>query len=142
MIGKIENSQKNHQVELVMRLDKWLWCARFFKTRQLASTAIRSGKATVNRCRAKPSRQITVGETLVIEKQGMVYEVEIRALSSQRLSAPLAMRLYIESPQSIQRREQQLELREHDRLSRVRIDRQKPDKRGRRLMKKFKRGSV
>ena len=132
------NSGQNEQ----MRLDKWLWCARFFKSRQLATAAIKSSNVTINGSKAKPSRSITIGDYLVIDKKGLVFEVEVIALSAQRLSATLAAELYLETQQSIAKRQQLSELRKLDRLSQIRAPKQKPDKRGRRDRAKFKRGEA
>jgi len=125
-----------------MRLDKWLWCARFYKTRQLASTAISAGKVGVNRGRSRPARKITVGDRLVIDKKGRYFEVDVLGMSEQRLSAPLAVQLYSETAESIERHQQQLKIRQLDQLSRVQVDRQKPNKHDRRVMEKFKRGPM
>jgi len=125
-----------------MRLDKWLWCARFYKSRQLAVAAIKSNNVTVNRSRAKPARSILIGDILLIDKKGVVFEVEITALSKQRVSAPLAAQLYCETEQSIEKRRKQNEIRKLDRLSRIAVPNQKPDKRSRRDRAKFKRGQI
>lgn len=132
------NSGQKEQV----RLDKWLWCARFFKSRQLAATAIKSSNVVINGSKAKPSRSIAIGDYLVIDKKGLVFEVEVIALSAQRLSATLAAQLYLETEQSIAKRQQRNELQKLDRLSQIRAPKQKPDKRGRRDRAKFKRGEV
>ena len=123
-----------------MRLDKWLWCARFFKSRQLAVTAIKSHNISVNGSKAKPSRLISTGDYLIIDKNRIVYEIKITGLSAQRLSAPLAAQLYQETEQSIDKRQRQSELRKQERLSRVHAPRHKPDKRNRRERARLKRG--
>ncbi len=125
-----------------MRLDKWLWCARFFKSRQLAVAAIKSSNVTVNGSRAKPARSIAIGDVLLIDKKGLVFEVEITALSAQRSSASLAAELYCETEQSIEKRQQQKEIWKLDRLSRIQAPKQRPDKRGRLERVKFKRGQI
>ncbi len=131
----INSSPKN-----AMRLDKWLWCARFFKSRQLAVTAIKSHNVSVNGSKAKPSRMLTTGDILIIDKKGIVFEVEVLGFSANRLSAPLAAELYLETEQSIVKRYQRQELGKLERLSRVQAPRQKPDKRSRRERAKLKRG--
>ena len=125
-----------------IRLDKWLWCARFYKTRQLAATAIKSGNVKVNSNKAKPSRLIAVGDRLNINKKELVFEVDISALSSKRLSAPLAAQLYCETKLSIEKRLRQREIRKLDRLGAMQVPKNRPDKRGRRDRAKFKRGEV
>jgi len=123
-----------------IRLDKWLWCARFYKTRQLAASAIKSGNVQVNGSKSKPSRSISAGDRLIIDKKGLVFEVDISALSLRRLSATLAAHLYCETQQSIEKREKQREIQKLDRLGRIHAPKNKPDKRGRRQRAKFKRG--
>jgi ribosome-associated heat shock protein Hsp15 len=90
-----------------MRLDKWLWAARFFKTRSLAKAAIEGGKVRIDGQRAKPSREIAVNMTLTIRQGWQEREVIVAELSEQRRGAPEAALLYRETPQSIQRREKE-----------------------------------
>lgn len=93
-----------HSLDKV-RLDKWLWAARFFKTRSLAKQAIEGGKIHCDGQRVKPSKEITLGVTLTI-RQGLDEKiVEVTALSDQRRGAPEAALLYQESPDSVARRE-------------------------------------
>lgn len=89
-----------------MRLDKWLWCARFFKTRSLAAAAIKSGKVKVDGNRPKPAKTVCPGETLKIRRGPYEYHVVIAALSHQRLNASAAADLYTETAESIARREE------------------------------------
>lgn len=123
-----------------IRLDKWLWCARFFKSRQLAASAVKSGNIKVNGSKAKPSRLISAGDRLIIDKKGLVFEVDVEALSPRRLSATLAAQLYCETRQSIEKREKLREIQKLDRLGGVHVPKNKPDKRGRRERAKLKRG--
>ncbi len=88
-----------------LRLDKWLWCARFFKTRSLAADAIKSGKIRCDGERPKPSKTVRPGDMLTIRKQAFKYEISILALPRARLSAADAARLYVETEASIQERE-------------------------------------
>jgi ribosome-associated heat shock protein Hsp15 len=88
-----------------LRLDKWLWAARFFKTRSLAKAAIEGGKVHLGGQRVKVSREISVGDTLQIRQGWDEKVVEVKALSDQRRGAPEAQRLYQETPDSIARRE-------------------------------------
>lgn len=90
-----------------VRIDKWLWAARFFKTRGLAKQAIEGGKVHVDGQRVKPSKDITVGLTLVVRQGWDEKEVTVLALSEQRRGAPEAQLLYEETPQSIAKREEQ-----------------------------------
>lgn len=89
-----------------MRLDKWLWCARFFKTRSLAAGAIKSGKVKVDGHRPKPAKTIGPGDMLKIRRGPYEYHVTVDALSHQRLSATAAAELYTETEESKAEREQ------------------------------------
>jgi ribosome-associated heat shock protein Hsp15 len=84
-----------------MRLDIWLWSARFYKTRQMANRAIQLGRVLIQGSKVKPSRMITLGTCLSIRREQMVQTVTIKDLSARRVSAPLAVQLYIEDPSSI-----------------------------------------
>jgi len=90
-----------------VRIDKWLWAARFFKTRSLAKNAIENGKVKSSGQRIKPSRDITVGTLLTIKIGWDEREVEVIALSVHRRGAPEAQLLYKETEESITRREEQ-----------------------------------
>lgn len=120
------------------RLDKWLWAARFYKTRALAVDAINGGKVHVNDARVKPSRTIRVGDELLISNGPYRISLHIEALAERRGPASVAQTLYSESPQSLQRREQ---LREQLRLERAAqpAPAHRPDKRGRRQIIRFTR---
>lgn len=122
-----------------LRLDKWLWAARFFKTRSLATQAIAGGKVLVEGVRPKPARQIIVGDTLSIRIGPFEQIVVIKGLSSQRGPAKMAVELYEETPESRQRRE--------DTAARLKFERQaiphpqrKPNKQERRRIIRFTRG--
>lgn len=88
-----------------LRLDKWLWAARFFRTRSLATQAIQSGRVAVNNSRPKPSRVIGVGDQVAIQRPPYTWTVEVLALSEQRGPAPVAALLYRETSPSIAARE-------------------------------------
>ena len=94
-----------------VRLDKWLWAARFFKTRSLASEAVDTGKVKVGGERVKPARSLRVGDELAIDNGAEVWEVAVLGLSDKRGAAPVARLLYAETPASIARREQLAEER-------------------------------
>jgi ribosome-associated heat shock protein Hsp15 len=89
------------------RLDKWLWAARFFKTRSLAATAIDAGHVRVNGNTAKRAREIRAGDRLQIAIGHSQYEVVVRGLNEYRRPAPEARRLYEETPESATRRQEQ-----------------------------------
>ena len=94
-----------------MRIDKWLWAARFFKTRSLASRACDLGRVEWNHVPAKPSREIKAGDLLLVKTEGGEYEVEIVALSEVRGPATVAHALYRETELSQRLRQQATELR-------------------------------
>ena len=89
-----------------LRLDKWLWAARFFKTRSLAKAAIEGGKVQLDGSRVKVSKEISVGDQLRIRQGWDEKDIEVLALSDQRRGAPEAHSLYRESAESITRREE------------------------------------
>jgi ribosome-associated heat shock protein Hsp15 len=88
-----------------LRIDKWLWAARFFKTRSLAADAVEGGKVTMNEARLKPAKAVAVGDVLEIRVGKFRYEVEVLALSGKRGPAPEAQKLYRETEDSRARRE-------------------------------------
>ena len=94
-----------------MRLDKWLWAARFYKTRALAVDEITRGRVEVNGQGAKPSREVRPGDLLRLRQGVVEREVQVLALSQVRGPAPVAQTLYAETPESIAKREQATEAR-------------------------------
>jgi len=94
-----------------VRIDKWLWAARFFKTRSLAKTAIEGGKVQLAGQRVKVSREVAPGDVLRIRQGWDERDVIIKGTSEQRRSAPIAQTLYEETPESIARRERAAEAR-------------------------------
>lgn len=94
-----------------MRLDKWLWCARFYKTRSLAVEEIGKGRVTVNKANAKASREIRPGDHIQLRQGNIPKEVIVRGLSGMRGPAPVAQQLYEETAQSLTQREQLAEQR-------------------------------
>ena len=116
-----------------VRLDLWLWAARFFKTRALAKQAIETGKVDVGGQRAKPSRNLRIGDALVVMRGEERFEVEVAALSDMRGPASVAQGLYRESDASRLAREQARDLRAAARAG-FRAPDTKPDKRARRLI--------
>lgn len=84
-----------------MRLDKWLWAARFFKTRALAVEAVERHRIEVNGQPAKPGREVRIGDRIGLHQTGWVRVVSIQGLSAQRGPAPQAQRLYADTPESL-----------------------------------------
>ena len=118
-----------------IRLDKWLWAARFFKTRQLAVEAVNGGKVQLNGQRVKPGRSIRPGAQLRIHKGSLEWEIEVLGLSRQRLSAPRAALLYSESDESRERRQT---LTRERREARLQVHPgERPTKRDRRQLERF-----
>ena len=89
-----------------VRIDKWLWAARFFKTRGAATAAVRGGRVHVNGVRAKPSKELRVGDTVELTIDALKRTVQVVGLSDKRGPARLAATLYTETQQSIAAREQ------------------------------------
>lgn len=91
-----------------VRLDKWLWAARFYRTRSLAALAITAGHVRVDDQRIKPSRLAAAGERVVLRRDGLVWDIVVLALSDRRGDAAAAAQLYRESPQSIATRTEEI----------------------------------
>lgn len=117
-----------------VRLDLWLWAARFYKTRALAKHAIETGKVGVGGQRAKPSRNVRAGDALVVERGEERFEVEVLALSNVRGPASIAQSLYRESDASKDARDQARAARVAERAG-FSPPESKPDKRARRLIR-------
>jgi ribosome-associated heat shock protein Hsp15 len=116
-----------------IRIDLWLWAARFYKTRSIAKQAVTGGKVDIGGQAVKPSRVVRTGDRLAIRRGDELFEVEVLGLSEKRGSAPVAQQLYAESADSIARRAAE---REQRRLNATgyRAPLGKPDKRARRLI--------
>ena len=123
-----------------IRIDKWLWAARFYKTRSLAAEEITRGRVTVNEQAAKPAREVKVGDTIAVRKDGTEWIVEVRALSDVRGPAPVARLLYEETAASIAARAQAAEARRLAPEPALAIADGRPTKRGRRDLDEARRG--
>jgi len=119
-----------------VRADKWLWAARFFKTRGRAKEAIEGGKVHVDGARTKPSRELVVGQMLEIRQGWDNKIVEVVGLSDQRRDATSAAKLYIETQDSIERREAQATQRKA--AGPVGVSAGRPNKKDRRLIHQFR----
>lgn len=127
----------NDQDEQRARIDKWLWAARFFKTRALATEAVEGGKVQVNGDRVKPSRQLRCGDELRVQKGSYVFVVEVQSLLLRRGPAEQARQLYCEREGSVLERQR---LQEQRRLQGGgdTASAGRPDKRGRRQLQRLR----
>jgi len=121
---------------LTARLHKWLWAARFFKTRSLACDAIKGGKISVNGARTKPGHGLLVGDELTVRKGQELKTLFVRDLSIRRGPASVAQQLYEETIESQKRREKEKQLRQLSAAQRPRGE-GRPTKRARRLIHRF-----
>ena len=117
-----------------VRLDLWLWAARFFKTRGLARAAIETGKVEVGGQRAKASRAVRIGDRMQVQRAGEVFQIEVLDLSDTRGPAPVAQALYAEDEASRLARAEARALQAAQRTG-YRAPEGKPDKRARRLIR-------
>lgn len=125
------------QEDFKVRLDKWLWASRFFKTRTLASEAIKGGKVHVNQHRVKPSHLVQTGEQIRIRKGDVEFTLIVTRLSNQRGPASIAQTLYQETEQSLALRHQRAQER-RELQSRLAAPQKRPDKKQRRQIVRFK----
>lgn len=119
-----------------IRLDKWLWAARFYKTRSIAREVIQGGKVHYNGQRCKPSRNVEIGAIITFWQGQDQREVEIIELSDKRASAPIAQTLYQETKQSIAKR--QLRVEQRKLIPKPLSPERRPDKKQRRQILQFK----
>jgi len=117
-----------------LRLDRWLWYARFYKTRALASQAVAGGHVRRNGERAKSGDKVRRGDRLEIVREQERFDIEVRALPRRRGPAVEARGCYIETPDSVQQRQETRDLLKRDRLAMPRTD-GRPDKHTRRLLR-------
>ncbi|HEY8009521.1 MAG TPA: RNA-binding S4 domain-containing protein [Rudaea sp.] len=131
---KSEVSNSSSSPDGAVRLDVWLWAARFFKTRSLAKHAVEGGKVEVNQGTGKPARPVHVGDRLRISRGEERFEIDVIALSEQRGSGAAAQNLYRETEASRTSREASAEQRRMERAGYSKPP-TKPDKRARRLIR-------
>ena len=117
-----------------VRLDLWLWAARFYKTRSLARQAIDNGKVEIAGQRAKPARLLRTGDALTVQRGEERFELTVAGVSDTRGPARIAQALYVESASSRTRREAERALRAAERAG-YRAPETKPDKRARKLIR-------
>lgn len=125
-----------------MRLDKWLWAARFYKTRALAVDEIELGRVRINDQPLKPSRELKPGDRLTLRQGPVTREIEVRGLSMQRGPASVAQLLYVETPESIARREAAAEQRRLAPEPAASIQQGRPTKQDRRRLADWDRWSA
>lgn len=123
-----------------MRIDKWLWCARFYKTRSLACEEINKGRITVNTVNIKPARDLKVGDTITLKQGPVIRTVVVQALSPVRGPAPQAQLLYQETPESIAAREIAAEQRRLAPEPTAHLPQGRPTKRNRRALESTQKG--
>ena len=122
-----------------VRIDKWLWAARFFKTRSMAAQAVSGGKVHVNGARIKPARMVKPGEELRIRRGEIEFTVIVQAVSDKRRPAKEAQLLYEETETSIRQRDTVREQKRVEAADRMYGPVKRPDKRERRKIRKFTR---
>lgn len=125
------------QQDSKVRVDKWLWAARFYKTRSLATDAINGGKVHVNGQRIKPSRAVNIGDVVKLRQGELQKSITVTAISDRRGPASMAATLYEESADSQQQREAFIEQRKLLRAS-LPDDARRPNKKQRRQIVRFK----
>jgi len=119
-----------------VRIDKWLWAARFFKTRGLAQLAVAGGRVKLNGERVKPAHAVKPGDAIAVRVEELEWQVVVRGLSERRGPAAEAKRLYEESAASLAERQRLMDLRRWGAEPALRL-KGRPTKRDRRLMEKF-----
>ena len=119
-----------------LRIDKWLWAARFYKTRSLAVEEISKGRVRVNDVEAKPSREVKAGDTVALRQGPVIRTLVVRGISSQRGSAPVAQQLYEETEESLALRAQAADLHRLASDPASSLEHGRPTKRDRRSLDK------
>lgn len=123
--------------ETRVRLDKWLWAARFYKTRSLAKTAVDGGKVHLNGARTKPAKEVVAGDRLTVTRGIVEQTVIIVGVSERRGSATVAATLYEETPESVDTRER-LRAERRMRAAGLTVPKSRPNKKQRRALRELK----
>jgi ribosome-associated heat shock protein Hsp15 len=121
-----------------VRLDLWLWAARFFKTRRLAADAVKGGKVTVNGAKGKPAKEVRPGQRIAVTKEAYEFVVDVDDVADKRGPAVEAEKLYTETSESVERREQVRAQKRSVHAAMPHMD-HRPDRRDRRRLARFKR---
>jgi ribosome-associated heat shock protein Hsp15 len=122
-----------------LRIDKWLWAVRFFKTRSLAADAVEKGRVRIGGATVKPARDVRVGDLVEVENDGLVWQVEVLGVCDVRGPASVAQTLYAETAESMARRQQEIERRRTFREPAAALH-GRPTKRDRRIIDKLSGG--
>jgi ribosome-associated heat shock protein Hsp15 len=123
-----------------LRIDKWLWAARFYKTRTLASDEVVRGRVEVNHQEVKPAREVKVGDTVSLRQGPVTRVVVVKGVSGTRGPAPVAQQLYEETAESVKAREKAAQERRDSPEPALSIEQGRPTKRGRRDLDEAQRG--
>jgi ribosome-associated heat shock protein Hsp15 len=121
-----------------VRIDKWLWAARFYKTRTLAANAVTNGRIKLNGARIKPSKQIKLNDKLIIQSAPFSWDIQVTSLADRRVSAVLAKTLYEESTESQSARAELIELLKLEKKQNIPVQKGRPTKRDRKQIIRFK----
>jgi ribosome-associated heat shock protein Hsp15 len=125
-----------------VRLDKWLWAARLYKTRSLAGDEIGLGRVSVNGMPAKPAREVHIGDLIALRREGLWREIRVLGLSTRRGPAPVAQALYEETPASRDARERRDQARRLAPEPSATLPQGRPTKRDRRSLAEWQRWSA
>jgi ribosome-associated heat shock protein Hsp15 len=120
------------------RLDKWLWTARFYKTRKLAADAVTGGKVHLNGQRSKPGKEVKNGAKIQINKDHYTWDITVNGINKQRRPAKEAVLLYVETPESHEKRQQQIAVQREERTFIDFAQVRRPNKKQRRQIHRFK----
>ena len=131
------NNRNNQEIASEVRIDKWLWAARFFKTRSLAADAVTGGKVALNDARPKPSRVIRAGDHLNIRRGAYEWSIVVKGTSNYRGAATDAQALYEETQESKSKRQAATVQRKRERSPDFDSPRRRPSKKDRRAISKF-----